>query len=111
MIMLKNKTVEFISKIWEFANKAKGRAGQKMMNLMMNREHTNFKFLTKKDTKKAKAKELEWPDVDPKKARELKKYIETATFGEIMESTHHKRNTDEMTYQTTSNKLCYWCHE
>ena len=73
MIMLKNKTVEFISKIWEFPNKAEGRAGRKIMNLMMNREHTNFKILTKTNTKKANAKESEWPDVDPNKARELNK--------------------------------------
>ena len=80
---------------------------------MRNGEHNNYKIQTKqaKEPKanESKAKKANWPNVDPKKARELKTYIETATFGEIMGSAKHRRNTNEMTFRTTSNKLCYWC--
>ena len=69
------------------------------------------KILKKKNAKKAKteAKESEWPDMDPKKASEIKEYVKTATFSEIMGSKQHRRNTEQLTYQTTSKKLCYWC--
>ena len=50
-----------------------------------------------------------WPDMDPKKASEIKEYVKMATFSEIMESKQHKKNTDQLTYQTTSKRLCYWC--
>ena len=26
-----------------------------------------------------------------------------------MESEQHRKNTDQLTYRTTSKKLCYWC--
>ena len=47
--------------------------------------------------------------MDPKKASEIKEYVKTATFSEIMGSKQHRRNTEQLTYQTTSKKLCYWC--
>ena len=102
MAMFENRRVEFIPRILEFTNKVKGRAGQKIKNLMTCREYA--KMLMKKNTKKAKteAKESEWPDMDPKRAKEIKKYIKTATFSEIMGSKQHRRNTEQLTYQTTS---------
>ena len=76
-------------------------------------EHNNYKIQPKqaKEPKvdNLKAKKVNWPNVDSETARELKTYIETATFGEIMGSTKHRRKTNEMTFRTTSNKLCYWC--
>ena len=57
----------------------------------------------------SRAKKSTWPKVDSETKRELRTYVETATFDEIMGSTKHKRKTNEMTFQTTSNKLCYWC--
>ena len=46
--------------------------------------------------------------MDPKKASEIKEYVKTAKFSEIMEYEQHKKNTAQLTYQTTSKKLCYW---
>ena len=64
----------------------------------------------KVEMKQAKgAKKSTWPKVNPETKRELRTYVETATFNEIMRSAEHKRKTNEMTFETTSNKLCYWC--
>ena len=40
--------------------------------------------------------------MDPKKASEIKEYVKTAKFSEIMESEQHRKNTDQLTYRTTS---------
>ena len=102
--LLENKSREFICKILQFAGKVRGKAGQKLINIM---KHPNLRHLDK--PKALFAITAGWPDVDPEKMRELERYIETATFGEIMGSTQHKENTNRMTYETTTNKVCYWC--
>ena len=55
------------------------------------------------------AKKSTWPKLNVETKRELTTYVETATFDEIMRSKEHKKKTNEMTFETTSNKLCYWC--
>ena len=93
--MVNNKTTKFINKIWGFANKIEGEAALKLVNLMRYGEHNNYKIQPKqtKETKVdvSRAKKLNWPNVDSETARELRTYIETATFNEIMGSTKHRR--------------------
>ena len=52
---------------------------------------------------------MNWTDIDPNKASEIKEYVKTAKFSGIMESEQHRKNTDQLTYRTISKKLCYWC--
>ena len=102
--MFSNSPAGFTARILEFAIKVGGAAGQKIKKFMTGEEYAK-----QLGNEVISMTNRGWPGVDADKASELKEYIRTAKFSEILKSEQHKRNTDKLTYQTTSGRLCYWC--
>ena len=54
-------------------------------------------------------KNEDWKKINIKVKEDLREYIEKTPFEVIRESAEHRKRVDELTFQTSSDRVCYWC--